>query len=170
MSSKPFLMHKKTVEQNEVKDLCSWCTSSPTIAYFVFLASSLLVNRHSTYGLQIIQTYNHLLMTRFWLTFKLWTWWFNVRKHFLCCIQIGRPLYTQDSVSPVGGGAARQQTQSVLLVDEVRDVDQGTYSCTAHNLQGAKSVSTTVKVVPKTKPKKPWDATAAWHHWCSSLY
>lgn len=69
--------------------------------------------------------------------------------------QIGRPLYTQDSVSPVGGGAARQQWQSVLLVDEVRDMDQGTYTCTAHNLQGAKSVSATVKVVPKAKPKKP---------------
>ncbi|KAK5897307.1 hypothetical protein CesoFtcFv8_010380 [Champsocephalus esox] len=68
--------------------------------------------------------------------------------------QIGRPLYTQDSISPVGGGAARQQSQSVLLVDEVRDVDQGTYTCTAQNLQGAKSVSTTVKVVPKAKPKK----------------
>ncbi|KAL3045085.1 platelet-derived growth factor receptor-like protein [Trematomus bernacchii] len=68
--------------------------------------------------------------------------------------QIGRPLYTQDSISPVGGGAARQQSQSVLLVDEVRDVDHGTYTCTAQNLQGAKSVSTTVKVVPKAKPKK----------------
>ncbi|XP_070693436.1 platelet-derived growth factor receptor-like protein [Pempheris klunzingeri] len=67
--------------------------------------------------------------------------------------EIGRPLYTQESISPVGGGAARQQSQSVLLVDEVRDVDQGTYTCTAQNLQGAKSVSTTVKVVPKaTKP------------------
>ncbi|XP_035017598.1 platelet-derived growth factor receptor-like protein isoform X1 [Hippoglossus stenolepis] len=69
--------------------------------------------------------------------------------------QIGRPLYTQESISPVGGGAARQQSQSVLLVDEVRDVDQGTYTCTAQNLQGAKSVSATVKVVPKAKPKKP---------------
>ncbi|XP_029297787.1 platelet-derived growth factor receptor-like protein [Cottoperca gobio] len=70
-------------------------------------------------------------------------------------LQIGRPLYTQDSISSVGGGAARQQCQSILLVDEVRDVDQGTYTCTAQNLQGAKSVSTTVKVVPKAKPKKP---------------
>ncbi|XP_074503726.1 platelet-derived growth factor receptor-like protein [Sebastes fasciatus] len=69
--------------------------------------------------------------------------------------QIGRPLYTQESISPDGGGVARQQSQSVLLVDEVRDVDQGTYTCTAQNLQGAKSVSTTVKVVPKAKPKKP---------------
>ncbi|XP_018531085.1 platelet-derived growth factor receptor-like protein [Lates calcarifer] len=69
--------------------------------------------------------------------------------------QSGRPPYTQESVSPVGGGAAQQQSQSVLLVDEVRDVDQGTYTCTAHNLQGAKSVSATVKVVPKAKAKKP---------------
>ncbi|XP_030002271.1 platelet-derived growth factor receptor-like protein [Sphaeramia orbicularis] len=69
--------------------------------------------------------------------------------------EIGRPLYTQDSVSPVAGGAGRQQSQSILLVDEVRDVDRGTYTCTAQNLQGSKSVSTTVKVVPKAKPKKP---------------
>ncbi|XP_056294767.1 platelet-derived growth factor receptor-like protein [Pseudoliparis swirei] len=69
--------------------------------------------------------------------------------------QIGRPLYTQESVGPVGGGAARQQAQSVLLVDEVRAVDQGLYTCTAHNLQGAKSVSTAVKVVPKAKVRKP---------------
>ncbi|KAL7394976.1 hypothetical protein ABVT39_008118 [Epinephelus coioides] len=69
--------------------------------------------------------------------------------------EIGRPPYTKESVTPVGGGAARQQSQSVLLVDEVRDVDQGTYTCTAQNLQGAKSVSTTVKVVPKAKPRKP---------------
>ncbi|TNN22348.1 Platelet-derived growth factor receptor-like protein [Liparis tanakae] len=69
--------------------------------------------------------------------------------------QIGRPLYTQDSVAPVGGGAARQQAQSVLLVDEVRAVDQGLYTCTAHNLQGAKSVSTAVTVVPKAKVRKP---------------
>lgn len=75
--------------------------------------------------------------------------------HSLCWLQIGRPLYTQESISPVGGGAARQQSQSVLLVDEVRDVDQGTYTCTAENLQGAKSVSATVKVVAKAKPKKP---------------
>ncbi|XP_071396616.1 platelet-derived growth factor receptor-like protein [Centroberyx affinis] len=70
--------------------------------------------------------------------------------------QIGRPLYTQESVRPDGGGgAARQQSQSVLLVEEVREVDQGTYTCTAQNLQGAKSASTTVKVVAKAKPKKP---------------
>lgn len=51
------------------------------------------------------------------------------------------------------GGPARQRSQSTLLVDEVRDVDQGTYTCTAQNLQGAKSVSTNVKVLPKPKPK-----------------
>uniref|UniRef100_A0AAV2MJ84 Platelet-derived growth factor receptor-like protein n=1 Tax=Knipowitschia caucasica TaxID=637954 RepID=A0AAV2MJ84_KNICA len=65
--------------------------------------------------------------------------------------QIGRPQYTQDSVTPAG--ANTQQSQSVLLVDEVRDVDQGTYTCTAHNLQGSKSASTTVKVTPKASPK-----------------
>uniref|UniRef100_A0A3P9NGX7 Platelet-derived growth factor receptor-like protein n=1 Tax=Poecilia reticulata TaxID=8081 RepID=A0A3P9NGX7_POERE len=65
--------------------------------------------------------------------------------------QIGRPLYTEETTIPVGGKASRQQFQSVLQVDEVRDVDQGTYTCTAQNLQGANSVSTTVKVVPKTK-------------------
>ncbi|XP_037118446.1 platelet-derived growth factor receptor-like protein [Syngnathus acus] len=69
--------------------------------------------------------------------------------------KIGRPMYTLESINPVGGGAARQQIQSILLVDEVRDVDQGAYTCTAENLQGSKSVSTTVKVLPKTKPLKP---------------
>ncbi|XP_054889961.1 platelet-derived growth factor receptor-like protein [Poeciliopsis prolifica] len=65
--------------------------------------------------------------------------------------QVGRPLYTEETMIPVGGEASRQQFQSVLQVDEVRVVDQGTYTCTAQNLQGAKSVSTTVKVVPKSK-------------------
>ncbi|XP_005795576.3 platelet-derived growth factor receptor-like protein [Xiphophorus maculatus] len=65
--------------------------------------------------------------------------------------QIGRPLYTEETTIPVSEEASRQQFQSVLQVDEVRDVDQGTYTCTAQNLQGAKSVSTTVKVVPKTR-------------------
>lgn len=76
---------------------------------------------------------------------------------YLCWLQSGRPPYTQENVSPVPGGTSQQQqqSQSVLLVDEVRDVDQGTYTCTAQNLQGAKSVSTTVKVVNKAKPKKP---------------
>ncbi|XP_056149899.1 platelet-derived growth factor receptor-like protein [Lampris incognitus] len=68
--------------------------------------------------------------------------------------QIGRPLYTQESVRPVGGGAAREQSQSILLVDEVREVDQGAYTCTAQNLQGSKSASIMVKVITKAKPKK----------------
>ncbi|KAM6977840.1 platelet-derived growth factor receptor-like protein [Aplochiton taeniatus] len=67
--------------------------------------------------------------------------------------KISRPLYTRDSVWPVGGGPARQQSQSILLVDEVRDVDQGTYTCTAENLEGSKAVSTTVKVVTQAKAK-----------------
>lgn len=65
-----------------------------------------------------------------------------------------RPLYTEETVIPVSGQVSQQQFQSVLQVDEVRDLDQGVYTCTAQNLQGAKSVSTTVKVVPKTKAKK----------------
>uniref|UniRef100_A0A3B4ACN4 Platelet-derived growth factor receptor-like protein n=1 Tax=Periophthalmus magnuspinnatus TaxID=409849 RepID=A0A3B4ACN4_9GOBI len=66
--------------------------------------------------------------------------------------QIGRPLYTEDSVSPAAGENT-EKFQSILLVDEVRDVDQGTYTCTAQNLQGSKSVSTSVKVLPKATPK-----------------
>ncbi|CAL8235065.1 unnamed protein product [Boreogadus saida] len=69
--------------------------------------------------------------------------------------QIGRPLYTQEIRTPVAGGpGARQKIQSVLLVDEVREVDHGTYTCTAENLQGAKSTSTTVQVAAKAKLKK----------------
>ncbi|KAM4732494.1 platelet-derived growth factor receptor-like protein isoform 2-T2 [Anableps anableps] len=68
--------------------------------------------------------------------------------------QIGRPLYTEETTIPVSGEESRQQFQSVLQVDEVRDVDQGTYTCIAQNLQGAKSVSTTVKVVTKAKAGK----------------
>ncbi|KAG9281308.1 platelet-derived growth factor receptor-like protein [Astyanax mexicanus] len=72
---------------------------------------------------------------------------------------IGRPLYTQDSMQTVQvDGQSRQRSQSVLLVDEVREVDQGTYTCTAQNLEGSRSASTTVKVVPArsaNKPKKP---------------
>lgn len=54
----------------------------------------------------------------------------------------------------MAGGALRQRSQSVLLVDEVREVDQGSYTCTAQNLQGARSVSATVTVLAKAKPKK----------------
>uniref|UniRef100_A0AAY4D6C0 Platelet-derived growth factor receptor-like protein n=1 Tax=Denticeps clupeoides TaxID=299321 RepID=A0AAY4D6C0_9TELE len=69
--------------------------------------------------------------------------------------EIGRPLYTQRSVAPAPGNGAQQQSQAVLLVDEVRDVDQGTYTCTAQNLEGSRSASTTVKVLPARPVAKP---------------
>uniref|UniRef100_A0A671RPV3 Platelet-derived growth factor receptor-like protein n=1 Tax=Sinocyclocheilus anshuiensis TaxID=1608454 RepID=A0A671RPV3_9TELE len=74
--------------------------------------------------------------------------------------KIGHPLYTQDSVQTVQvDGQNRQRTQTILLVDKVREVDQGTYTCTAQNLEGSRSASTSVKVQPSaqanTKPKKP---------------
>ncbi|KAJ8394460.1 hypothetical protein AAFF_G00046710 [Aldrovandia affinis] len=69
--------------------------------------------------------------------------------------QIGRPLYTQDSVQPVQGSQVRQQSQTVLLVDEVRDVDDGIYTCTARNLEGSRSVSTSVKVLPARTTARP---------------
>lgn len=73
--------------------------------------------------------------------------------------KIGRPSYTQDSVQTVQvDGQNRQRAQTILLVDEVREVDQGTYTCTAQNLEGSRSASTTVKVhsaQTTTKPKKP---------------
>ncbi|XP_051716946.1 platelet-derived growth factor receptor-like protein [Ctenopharyngodon idella] len=73
--------------------------------------------------------------------------------------KIGRPMYTQDSVQTVQvDGQNRQRSQTVLLVDEVREVDQGTYTCTAQNLQGSRSASTSVKVQSaraNAKPKKP---------------
>ncbi|MBN3307938.1 platelet-derived growth factor receptor-like protein [Amia ocellicauda] len=63
--------------------------------------------------------------------------------------KIGRPLYTQDSTHTLrSGGQSRQQAVTVLLVDEARAVDQGTYTCTAQNLEGSASISTTVKVLP----------------------
>uniref|UniRef100_A0A3P8WHK9 Platelet-derived growth factor receptor-like protein n=1 Tax=Cynoglossus semilaevis TaxID=244447 RepID=A0A3P8WHK9_CYNSE len=76
------------------------------------------------------------------------------------CTVVGEQGVAVDFTWDYPGEQVRQnisgrQSQSVLLVDEVRDVDQGTYTCTAQNLQGAKSVSTTVKVVNKAKPKKP---------------
>ncbi|XP_010862611.2 platelet-derived growth factor receptor-like protein [Esox lucius] len=74
--------------------------------------------------------------------------------------QIGRPMYTQESV--VAEGPGRQQSQSVLMVDEVREVDGGTYTCTAQNLQGSRIATTVVKVLAasaaakaKAKAKKP---------------
>ncbi|XP_060760402.1 platelet-derived growth factor receptor-like protein [Neoarius graeffei] len=70
--------------------------------------------------------------------------------------KIGRPLYTQETVQTVQvDGLSRQRSQSVLQVDEVREVDEGTYACTAQNLQGSRSVSTNVSVQRKRKPTKP---------------
>ncbi|KAK1161250.1 platelet-derived growth factor receptor-like protein [Acipenser oxyrinchus oxyrinchus] len=64
--------------------------------------------------------------------------------------KIGRPPYTQDSTWTLrSGGQTRQQSETVLMVDGVRAVDQGTYTCTASNLAGSTSVSTTVTVLPE---------------------
>ncbi|XP_043113234.1 platelet-derived growth factor receptor-like protein [Puntigrus tetrazona] len=61
--------------------------------------------------------------------------------------KIGRPPHTEDSLQTVQvDGHIRQRTQNTLLVDEVREIDQGTYTCTAQNLEGSRSASTTVKV------------------------
>nr|XP_055034797.1 platelet-derived growth factor receptor-like protein isoform X2 [Misgurnus anguillicaudatus] len=61
--------------------------------------------------------------------------------------KIGRPLYTRDTVQIVQvDGQNRQRSQTLLLVDDIRQVDQGTYTCTAQNLEGSKSASTSVKV------------------------
>ncbi|XP_076862286.1 platelet-derived growth factor receptor-like protein [Brachyhypopomus gauderio] len=71
--------------------------------------------------------------------------------------KIDRPLYTQETVQ-VEGHARQQRSQSVLLVDEVRDVDQGTYTCTAQNLEGSRSASTTISVLTGgggSKPERP---------------
>ncbi|XP_027019288.2 platelet-derived growth factor receptor-like protein [Tachysurus fulvidraco] len=70
--------------------------------------------------------------------------------------KIGRPLYTQETTQAVQvDGLSRQRSQSVLQVDEVREVDKGTYTCTAQNLQGSRSVSTNVNVQKKDNSKKP---------------
>ncbi|KAF7702452.1 platelet-derived growth factor receptor-like protein [Silurus meridionalis] len=64
--------------------------------------------------------------------------------------KIGRPLYTQETAQTVQvDGRSRQRSQSVLQVDEVRKVDEGTYTCTAQNLQGSRSASTHVTVLKK---------------------
>ncbi|XP_051870617.1 platelet-derived growth factor receptor-like protein [Pristis pectinata] len=64
--------------------------------------------------------------------------------------QLGRPTYTMESQQPVyAGGKVAQSSQSVLLVDEARPVDDGLYTCTAQNLQGTTTVSTPVKVLPQ---------------------
>ncbi|KAK3558650.1 hypothetical protein QTP86_022968 [Hemibagrus guttatus] len=70
--------------------------------------------------------------------------------------KIGRPLYTQETMQTVQvDGRSRQRSQSVLQVDEVREVDEGTYTCTAQNLQGSRSISTNIKVQKKHNSNKP---------------
>ncbi|GCC21937.1 platelet-derived growth factor receptor-like protein [Chiloscyllium punctatum] len=67
--------------------------------------------------------------------------------------QLGRPAYTRESQESVYvDGQLRQLSQSVLLVDEGRPVDNGLYKCVAQNLQGKTTVSTHVKVLPRTSP------------------
>ncbi|KAI7801688.1 putative platelet-derived growth factor receptor-like protein-like, partial [Triplophysa rosa] len=72
--------------------------------------------------------------------------------------KIGRPPYTQDSVQTVQvDGQNRQRSETVLEVDKFREVDQGMYTCTARNLEGSRSASTSVKVQSAgttTRPKK----------------
>ncbi|KPP57577.1 hypothetical protein Z043_124681, partial [Scleropages formosus] len=71
----------------------------------------------------------------------VFTWEFPGQK-------LGRPLYTQDSMRLIRtGGQDLQVSETLLLVDEIRDVDKGTYTCTAQNLEGSRSVSTMVKVL-----------------------
>ncbi|KAK3525598.1 hypothetical protein QTP70_000430 [Hemibagrus guttatus] len=75
--------------------------------------------------------------------------------------KIGRPLYTQETMQTVQvDGRSRQRSQSVLQVDEVREVDEGTYTCTAQNLQGSRSISTNIKLFrrdPEAFPGQPKD-------------
>ncbi|XP_032885795.1 platelet-derived growth factor receptor-like protein [Amblyraja radiata] len=80
----------------------------------------------------------------------------NIEVHFTWEFpgqQLGRPTYTMESQQSVyAGGQALQSSQSVLLVDEARPIDEGLYTCTAQNQQGATSVSTRVNVLPRTGP------------------
>ncbi|XP_041050197.1 platelet-derived growth factor receptor-like protein [Carcharodon carcharias] len=67
--------------------------------------------------------------------------------------ELGRPTYTRESQESVYmDGQIRQLSQSVLLVDEGRPVDDGLYKCVAQNLQGKTTVSTHVNVLPHTSP------------------
>eukprot|EP00062_Callorhinchus_milii_P016486 gi/632967803/ref/XP_007900182.1/ PREDICTED: platelet-derived growth factor receptor-like protein [Callorhinchus milii] len=67
--------------------------------------------------------------------------------------KLGRPTYTRETQRQVYIGRKIQQlSQSVLLVDESRPVDEGLYSCTAQNMQGQSTASTTVKVLPHPSP------------------
>ncbi|KAM8973315.1 platelet-derived growth factor receptor-like protein [Pelodytes ibericus] len=63
--------------------------------------------------------------------------------------QIGRPPYVRETAEQVRrGGQLVQESKSVLSVDGARAVDEGTYTCTAQNLQGSTSVTTRVSVLP----------------------
>ncbi|OCT80005.1 platelet-derived growth factor receptor-like protein [Xenopus laevis] len=63
--------------------------------------------------------------------------------------QIGRPLYVRESTHQTRqGGQLMQESLSVLSIDEARAVDDGTYTCTAQNLQGSTTVTTKVTVLP----------------------
>ncbi|XP_067899141.1 platelet-derived growth factor receptor-like protein [Heterodontus francisci] len=67
--------------------------------------------------------------------------------------QLGRPTYTRESQETIYiDGQIRQLSQSILLVDEGRPVDDGLYKCVAQNLQGKTTVSTHVNVLPHTSP------------------
>ncbi|KAM9313382.1 platelet-derived growth factor receptor-like protein [Gastrophryne carolinensis] len=62
--------------------------------------------------------------------------------------QGGRPPYIRESTSQTRrGGQLLQESQSVLYIDEARAVDDGTYTCTAQNLQGSTTVNTKVTVL-----------------------
>ncbi|KAM3926001.1 platelet-derived growth factor receptor-like protein [Leptodactylus fuscus] len=69
--------------------------------------------------------------------------------------QIGRPPYVRENTSQTRrGGQLMQQSQSILYIDESRAVDDGTYTCTAQNLQGSTSVTTRVSVLPPASPAR----------------
>ncbi|XP_069812218.1 platelet-derived growth factor receptor-like protein [Dendropsophus ebraccatus] len=65
--------------------------------------------------------------------------------------QIGRPPYVREHTSQTRrGGQLLQESESTLYIDEARAVDDGTYTCTAQNLQGSTSVTTRVTILPAT--------------------
>ncbi|XP_053318176.1 platelet-derived growth factor receptor-like protein, partial [Spea bombifrons] len=63
--------------------------------------------------------------------------------------QMGRPPYVRENTDQVRrGGQLMQESKSVLYVDGARPVDDGTYTCTAQNLQGSTTVTTNVAILP----------------------
>ncbi|XP_056372833.1 platelet-derived growth factor receptor-like protein isoform X2 [Hyla sarda] len=65
--------------------------------------------------------------------------------------QIGRPPYVREHTSQTRrGGQLLQESLSTLSIDEARAVDDGIYTCTAQNLQGSTSVTTSVTILPAT--------------------